>query len=272
MTQLPGSLKKYTRIRDNIVEWDMTKMSEMILTEITCYRYCTYTNDYVSILYRGWCQNFDVNTEYIQAAIEKFEELKTSLKRMACRGFCRFGGVDNCKTPRYSIGKFNMCVACYNAVMEIHQKLVEVTTLHFNFKVYKLENYENSGCIYNGAIVQEVFSTIFKTQVESINLYHPKFLNMHPLWCYICDDYTGDNGKNKCPCNTLVPQIFVEKYLHKSNLIKYIESFQDILIPKDVISVISYYFIEVCKNYNYTDNALLQVDEDRMLPGLEKVG
>lgn len=156
--------------------------------------------------------------------------------------------------------------------MEIHQKLVKVATLHSNFKIYKLENYEKSRCIYNGAINRRgMFSTIFKTQVESINLYHPKFLNLHPLWCYICDDYTGDNGKNnKCPCNTLVPQIFASRYYFKANLIKYIESFQDILIPKDIVSVISYYFIEVCNNYNYTDNKMLGADESRMLPMLER--
>lgn len=268
MAQLPEILKKYTRIRDNIVEWDMAKMSEMVLTEITCYKCYTYTNDYVSILYRGY-QDFDVDSEYIRAAVEKFEELKIPLKRMACRGFCWFDS----KTPSHSIGKFNMCDACYNAVMEIHQKLVKVATLHPNFKIYKLENYENSGCIYNGAINRRGISTIFKTQVESINLYHPKFLNLHPLWCYICDDYTGDNGKNnKCPCNTLVPQIFASRYYFKANLIKHIESLQDILIPKDIVSVISKYFIEVCKNYNYTDNILLQVDEDRLPPVLEKVG
>lgn len=78
-------------------------MSEMVLTEITCYKYYTYTNDYVSILYRGY-QDFDVDSEYIRVAVEKFEELKIPLKRMACRGFCWFDS----KTPSHSIGKFNM--------------------------------------------------------------------------------------------------------------------------------------------------------------------
>lgn len=275
---LPKELEKYTRNVDDRIEWDTEKFDECITDKITRKFYYIYSKKWVTMLscVHGHTQFSNGNTDdlLLKIAADNYNLLKLQQSKLDDGMTCDFDDISgNCDAARYLIDSYFVCERCYNLIMNTHEKLVEDKSNSHYLTIYKIFNFvpdDKENVNYSGIVIKHEYyaceTYIFKNYIESINIYHPKFININPdYYCYICGQPKEPEMHPYCWCSRFVSQVFTSFYFPKVYFIKWIVSTQGIDIPKDIINVILDYFNEICKIQNYTDNKALQVDDDRLI-------
>lgn len=98
---------------------------------------------------------------------------------------------------------------------------------------------------------------VFAKTIERIDDYHPKFIAINLKDgddCSAC----GDNHEDgECWCARYISQIFTKFYFKKYSIIQHIGLPND--LPADISGLLLSTFMDVCWNYNYTNNTLINL-------------
>lgn len=285
---LPKKLEKYTHIVDGKIEWCVEKFDNDVPLQGMSERfYHAHTNEWMTTLTiaKGRTQFSNGNTDVIllKIAANNYNLLTLQPQKLDDNKSpplnCNFDAISgNCDAACYLVDLYLVCERCYNLIMSARENLIEIKPKEYNshnLTIFKVDNFvpsDGGNVNYSGIAIRrsedfECKIYIFKNYIESINVYHPKLININPDYsCYICAQSKElEQNHLYCWCSRFVSQIFASFYFPKASLIKWIDSFQGIYLPKDINNVILDYFTEICKIQNYTDNELLKIDEYRFI-------
>lgn len=255
---LPTELEKYVLVDevDPNIRWDVESL-DLKVFDIPLSFYYVNAGNFMGML---TISSYETNNFYRSLLDENLSVEKLGTREYFCDlfDFCPYGDAASYRIL-HNYHRDYVCECCYRDFNVLRDKIV-IRRIG-DLIIFSEDTDKCTMKIKNGPCVQLV-----SYPVDTINMYHPKLININPLWsCYVCGngEDVGDVG-DLCWCSRFVSQIFSKFYFPISNLIPFITRFEDLYLPSDIVNLIHSLFMDVCMNYNYTDNNLLFIDEKKL--------